>query len=84
MPQKQSTAEEALSSLLSNIEDFDLSDYSNDSNFELETDHSLGESENSDHDTLVVRNVLPAALLQPRRRQKEMLAFCLLRLWIFL
>ena len=84
MPTKRSTTEKALSSVLSDIENLDLSDYSNDRDFELETDHSSGESDNSDHDTPFVRNVLPATFLQLRRGRKRGAGICILRIWIFL
>ena len=71
IPPKRSTTEKALSSVLSDIENLDLSDYNNDRDFELERDHSLGESDSSDHDTSFVRNVLPTTFLQLRRGQKR-------------
>ena len=50
--------------MVSDIEDLDLSDYSN---FELETEHSSEESNGSDDDIPVIRNVLPASPIPPSR-----------------
>ena len=61
------TAQEALSTILSDSEDLDINDYDHDSDFEIETDHNSGESDLSDDDAPVVANGLPASSLQPRR-----------------
>jgi len=71
MPPKRSTVDKALSSVLSDTEDLDLSDYSNGTDFELETEHSSGESDGSDHDTPVVGHVLPEGPPQPRRGRRR-------------
>ena len=61
------TAQEALSTILSDSEDLDINDYDHDSDFEIETDHNSGESDLSDDDAPVVANGLLASSLQPRR-----------------
>ena len=45
MSQMRRTAQEALSTILSDSEDLDINDYDHDSDFEIETDHNSGESD---------------------------------------
>ena len=67
MSQMRRTAQEALSTILSDSEDLDINDNDHDSDFEIEPDHNSGESDLSDDDAPVVANGLPASSLQPRR-----------------
>ena len=52
LSQMRRTAQEAVSTILSDSEDLDINDYDHDSDFEIETDHNSGESDLSDDDAL--------------------------------
>ena len=72
LPKRRRIAED-LSGLLSDIEDLDLDDYSNESDLELETEHSSDDSDGDDQAMSVMANVSPAAAppSQPGRRRRD-------------